>query len=670
MTDTLKRVSVASDGLQANGYSELWWQSLSSDGRYATFTSLAPDLTGDPTGNIPAVFVYDRITGTTERIPGAGFSASISADGRCVGFSVGDDVAIYDRVSQTTELISPHATGNYERSGFFSINADGRYVLFESTVSSLTGDPTGYTLALFVYDRIAHTTSLIPGSTGAIAFISADGRYVSVGLGVYDRVTGTIEHVLIATDGKATSDPTFETYIYGLSSDNRFVVFQSGASNLVDNDTNGCTDIFIYDRTANTTERVVASDGTQTNGPSGGGTISADGRYVAFYSGASNLVAGDTNGAWDAFVYDRITHTTQRISLGALGEQANGPSGGLPTISISADGQYVFIGSDASNLVPDDTNGNSDVFLIDRGGNIVNNHAPAASPVATNANEDTNILPVTLTALFADADLSDSFRFTFDPTGTKGTVTNNNDRTFTYDPNGKFEYLGLGETATDTFTYTVTDNHGASSTATATVTIHGENDAPVASPDVAGVLKGGTVTGNVGTNDHDPDIHDALLVTAVNGSSTLIGKAIKGAYGTLTLNTDGTYAYVAKNNAQLGAQDIFQYTVSDGHGGTSMSTLTVGISFPSLVIGTAQLTGLVDERQLVTGKSGIDQTSEVITFNVPDAANRPTSAIDALHQTVNYHDANGHSYALTGAQIAAFKAAFSVADAGTANAGK
>jgi VCBS repeat-containing protein/probable HAF family extracellular repeat protein len=298
------------------------------------------------------------------------------------------------------------------------------------------------------------------------------------------------------------------------------------------------------------------------------------------------------------------------------------------------------------------------------------NHSPVASAIAADVNEDTNNPAVKLLAVFTDPDLSDTFTFMTDVTGTLGLVTNNHDGTFSYDPNGKFESLGVGETATDTFTYTVTDNHGAGSTATATVTIHGENDAPVASPDVAGVLKGGTVVGNVRTNDHDPDIHDVLLVTAVNGSSMLIGQPIKGTYGTLTLNTDGSYTYVAKNNAQFGAQDIFQYTVSDGHGGTSTSTLTVGISFPALVINTAQLTGSVDERQLVTGKSGTDQTSGVITFSVPDAANRPTSSIDASHQTITYQDASGHSYALTSAQIAAFEAAFSVADVGTANAGK
>lgn len=105
------------------------------------------------------------------------------------------------------------------------------------------------------------------------------------------------------------------------------------------------------------------------------------------------------------------------------------------------------------------------------------NHPPVASNIAADANED-SANPVTLTASYTDADLSDSHSFSINATATVGKVTNNGDGTFAYDPNGKFEYLAVGETATDTFTYTVDDGHGGTSTASAIVTIHGENDAP------------------------------------------------------------------------------------------------------------------------------------------------------------------------------------------------
>lgn len=191
-----------------------------------------------------------------------------------------------------------------------------------------------------------------------------------------------------------------------------------------------------------------------------------------------------------------------------------------------------------------------------------------------------------LLASFTDADLSDTFTFASHTAGTLGKVTNNNDGTFTYDPNGKFESLGVGETATDTFTYTVTDNHGASSTATATVAIHGENDAPAALPDATVIQKGKIATVDAAhgvlLNDTDPDIHDTLHVSKVNGLSTNVGHAITGAYGTLTLNADGSYSYLANKNIPLltnlgGVQDQFRYTVDDGHGGTATSTLTLTV---------------------------------------------------------------------------------------------
>jgi hypothetical protein len=107
----------------------------------------------------------------------------------------------------------------------------------------------------------------------------------------------------------------------------------------------------------------VASDGTQGNDGSGGASISANGRYVAFVSGASNLVPGDTNGVDDVFVHDRLTGQTTRVSVASDGTQGNGDSW-WP--SISADGRYVAFESRASNLVPRDTNGAWDVFVVVR----------------------------------------------------------------------------------------------------------------------------------------------------------------------------------------------------------------------------------------------------------------------------------------------------------------
>jgi len=153
-----------------------------------------------------------------------------------------------------------------------------------------------------------------------------------------------------------------------ISADGRYVVFSSSASNLVPGDTNNVSDIFVADLSTGTIERVsVASDGTEANaGSSFAASISADGRYVAYYSSASNLVAGDTNGADDVFVFDRQTHTTTRVSLDVNGGQSQGASllNGPP--GISADGSIIAYSSNAANLVPGDTNGIADLFVAVR----------------------------------------------------------------------------------------------------------------------------------------------------------------------------------------------------------------------------------------------------------------------------------------------------------------
>src|SRR5439155_1656765 len=151
-----------------------------------------------------------------------------------------------------------------------------------------------------------------------------------------------------------------------LSADGRFVAFDSSAPDLVAGDTNNNPDVFVHDRQTRTTERVsVDSAGIEGNFQSYGPALSADGRFVAFGSYATNLVAGDTNGQHDVFIRDRLTGTTERVSVGSTGNQGDGWSSGP---SLSADGRFVAFPSWASNLAPGDTNGAGDVFVHDRGG--------------------------------------------------------------------------------------------------------------------------------------------------------------------------------------------------------------------------------------------------------------------------------------------------------------
>src|SRR5262249_31716922 len=140
--------------------------------------------------------------------------------------------------------------------------------------------------------------------------------------------------------------------------------FESDATNLVPGDTNGARDIFVRDRQAGTTERVsVASDGMEANGGSGSAAVSADGRFVAFDSVASNLVAADTNRVSDGFVHDRRTGATGRVSVAADGTQANRGSRGNLLPAISADARFVAFDSDANNLAGSATTGIVNTFV-------------------------------------------------------------------------------------------------------------------------------------------------------------------------------------------------------------------------------------------------------------------------------------------------------------------
>src|SRR3989442_1497918 len=128
----------------------------------------------------------------------------------------------------------------------------------------------------------------------------------------------TTERVSVTSGGTEGNGASLGS---ALSADGRFVAFQSDATNLAPGDTNGATDVFVRDRQTGMTERVsVASDGTQANNASSYPALSADGRFVAFQSDATNLVAGDTNGATDVFVHDRQTCATEPVSDASRGD--------------------------------------------------------------------------------------------------------------------------------------------------------------------------------------------------------------------------------------------------------------------------------------------------------------------------------------------------------------
>jgi len=285
------RVSIDSSGAQGNNSSKR--ASTSGDGRFIAFESDASNLVIGDTNLSTDIFVRDRQTGETTRV-------SVNSSG---------------------------VEAN-EGSGGSAISSDGRYVAFVSDASNLVTNDTNATTDVFVRDRQ---------------------------LGVTTRVS-------VSSSGEQAND--FSDFPLSISSDGRFAAFNSDATNLVGNDTNGVTDIFVRDNQTGVTERVsVASDGTQSNATSFVPSISANGQYVVFTSRATNLVSGDTNNKTDIFVRDRQIGTTTRVSINSSGMEAN--QGALDG-SISADGRYVAFSSSSTNLMSEETSGLDYVYIHDR----------------------------------------------------------------------------------------------------------------------------------------------------------------------------------------------------------------------------------------------------------------------------------------------------------------
>jgi len=309
---------------------------------------------------------------------------SLSADGRFVAFlsdadnlvpgdlNAARDAFVKDRRTGSVERVSVGTAGG-EANGtteHVSMSADGRYVAFASGASNLvTGDLNGVS-DIFVRDRVGATTTRVStsatgveanGSSGSPA-ISANGLFVVFDsaasnlapgdLGGHRDVfvrapNGWVERVSLSTAGTAGNDGSFDA---GISADGRVVAFTSGASNLVAGDLNGRTDIFLRDRAIRTTERVsVSTAGVEGDDHAGDPVVSFSGQQVAFTSRATNLVPTDTNLEPDVFVRDRASATTTRASVADNGDEGNGAS---LAPAISGDGRFVAFESDATNLTP------------------------------------------------------------------------------------------------------------------------------------------------------------------------------------------------------------------------------------------------------------------------------------------------------------------------------
>jgi Tol biopolymer transport system component len=248
-------------------------------------------------------------------------------------------------VAETTRVsVSSHEAQANDWSSSPAISANGRFVAFRSQATNLAQPAT---------KRRAH-------------------------IFVRDRSTGRTSRVSVSSRGKPANSRCSSPSI---SADGRFVAFESGAPNLVSGDTNRREDVFVHDRQTRETSLVsVRSGGIQASKKSFSPVISANGRFIAFTSKAK-LTPTDTNRTWDVYVHDRRTSETSRVSQGSDGVEGNGTSGDA---DISSSGRFVAFTSDATNLVAGDTNGLADVFVHD--------HATGETRLVSVRSDDTQIV--------------------------------------------------------------------------------------------------------------------------------------------------------------------------------------------------------------------------------------------------------------------------------------
>jgi Tol biopolymer transport system component len=406
-TGVTTRVSLSSAGVQAND--DCAPPAISADGRFVVFRSFASTFVLGDVNGVSDVFLRDRAAGETTLVSvssdgqqgnqGCDYGTAISADGRTIAFAgvasnlvPGDtnnafDIFVHDRITGITTRESVDSNGNQGNgdSRYPSLSADGRYVAFASTATNLVAGDSNFLWDVFVRDRVAGTTVRVSvdsngqqsngNSFGPV--LSSDGQLVgftslasnlvpndtndSRDAFVHDMATGRTTCVSVDSSGnQGDGDSVFTSF----SADGRYVAFHGGATNLVRNDANHSWDVFVGDLLTGTTTRVsLDSNGNEGNQSSINGVLSPDGRYVAFSSLATNLAPNDTNNWLDVFVRDRITGVTERVSVSSNGSQGDMWS---DTPAFAGDGRFVAFASASTDLVAGDTNGFSDIFIRDR----------------------------------------------------------------------------------------------------------------------------------------------------------------------------------------------------------------------------------------------------------------------------------------------------------------
>jgi hypothetical protein len=376
-----------------------------------TGTTVGQFSTTDPdSGN---VFTYTLVPGLNGQPANAeSFHSAISGNGRFLVFSSAADNLVPGDNNQRTDifrrdlvtgeivLVTTGPNGQSNSQAFEpSISDDGRFIAFSTNAFNLASGDTNGANDIYVKDMQTGTVTLVSTGVNGIGngnssnpAISGDGRYAAfessasnlvtgdsngaIDIFVKDLQTGTVTLVSTGANGQGSGFSQTPT----ISSDGRYVAFFSYASNLVTGDTNGRADVFVKDLQTGALTLVSVATTGQSNGFSFNPSISADGRFVAFHSDANNLVTGDTNGVYDVFVRDLQSGTTTLVSISGS-TLSNGQS---QNPAISSDGRYVAFESDGANLVAGDTNGTRDVFVKDLQSGTVTQISQAASGTSGN----------------------------------------------------------------------------------------------------------------------------------------------------------------------------------------------------------------------------------------------------------------------------------------------
>jgi len=387
---------------------------ITPDGRHVAFYSTATNLVAgvSTTGEIyvrdltagstiwasaGAHAIFQSVTGGTNE---ASCNFSFSADGQFVGFEAcsnppsGSNSGIilrYNVQTGSTDLVYSNATvlvESFENIHNLDITPDGRFIAFVANVgnSSLTNT------TIYLWDAQTGSNTLVSPDqdTGGPAngicdspVVSTNGRYVAFLCGGTNLVPNPLigqYHVylsdvqagataLVDVDTNGMGSGVNAVTVLCLSDDGSVVAFDAPDGNIVANDRNHDNDVFVRDLTAQTTEMVSARDPSLPSlTPSGGASaltacsVSANGRYVAFFSDADNNTPNDTNGYHDVFVRDLMTGTNIPVSLNTNGVVGDGIS---TDPAISGDGRYVAFTSSADDLVANDANNAQDVFVRD-----------------------------------------------------------------------------------------------------------------------------------------------------------------------------------------------------------------------------------------------------------------------------------------------------------------